>query len=353
MTPKTQKALFVVSEGGSFAVQTTTVPSPGPGEILAKVEATGLNPVDWKIKFLYHEWINWIQYPAILGIDGAGVVDAVGEGVSNLKIGDPILWQGVHGNERTTFQQYALVTAELAAKIPSNMSVDEAASIPLTLGTAFLGMYNKKKDGPGGGAGLTPFWKSTTAYAGQPFVVLGGATSTGQFAIQLARLSGFSPIIVTASEKHVEHLKSLGATHVLPRSLSDDGLAAEISKVTPQPLKLVFDTVSIAETQKTGLSLVVPGGQLILVLPPIEGVVHGRDGKELVRTTGNVNFTGQGEVGRELYARLTQLLQDGWIKPLRIQVVPGGLAGIPDGLELLRLDKVGGIRLIAHPQETA
>ncbi|EIN12421.1 GroES-like protein [Punctularia strigosozonata HHB-11173 SS5] len=351
MAPKEQKALVIPSKGADFVVQSVAVPSPGPGEILARVDATALNPVDWKIKDLYQDWI---QYPGILGFDAAGVVEEVGEGVTNVKKGDKILWEGeLTPSHRATYQQYAIVPAEFAARIPDNVSLDEAASIPTSLATAYLGLYNKKSDVRGGGAELTPFWQSSTAYAGQPFVLLGGATSVGQSVIQLARLSGFSPIIVTASEKHTDHLKSLGATHVLPRSLSTEALRAEIGKITSQPIKIVYDTVSHADTQETGYSLLASGGQLILVLPPAEGIVHGKDGKELVGVAGNVNWPGQQDAGRELYARVTQLLQDGSIKPNHVQVLPKGLAGISDGLELLRQDKVSGVKLIAHPQEAA
>jgi NADPH:quinone reductase-like Zn-dependent oxidoreductase len=73
------------------------------------------------------------------------------------------------------------VTADLAAKIPDNVSTDEASSIPLAIATAFLALYNKRKDGQGGGAELVPFWENPKAHAGQPFVVFGGSTSVGQY----------------------------------------------------------------------------------------------------------------------------------------------------------------------------
>ncbi|EIN12455.1 GroES-like protein, partial [Punctularia strigosozonata HHB-11173 SS5] len=345
-----QKALFLLSKGGDFAVQNTNVPSPGPGEVLVRLEAAALNPVDWKIRApgVYQ---NFIQYPGILGSDGAGVVEQVGEGVAHLQEGDKLLFQGQFKKEYGTFQQYALVSAEHAAKIPENVTIDEAASVPLGLSTAFLGLY--KKAGDRGGAELTPFWQSSTAYAGQPFVAIGGATAVGQYAIQLARLSGFSPIITTASEKHAGFLRSLGATHILPRSLSDDALATEIRKITPDPLKIVFEAVSVASTQKTGWSLLAPGGTLVVLLPPVEGIVDGEDGKRIVAPAGNVHILGQKELGRELYKHLGQLLQDGSIKPNRVEVLPGGLAAIPGGLDLLQQGKVSGVKLIVHPQETA
>ncbi|EIN10100.1 GroES-like protein [Punctularia strigosozonata HHB-11173 SS5] len=349
MAPTEQKALFLLAKGGDFSVQTTSVPTVGPGKVLARIESAALNPVDYKIK----DWaLPFISYPGILGTDGAGVVVEVGEGVTNLKKGDKILWQGSFTNDGATFQQYGTLRADLAAKIPNNISLDEAASLPVTLATAFLGLYQAGKDGQGGGAALAPFYTSPNAYAGQPFVLLGGATSVGQYAIQLARLSGFSPIITTASVKHADYLKSLGATHVLSRDLPADAISTEISKITSQPIKYVYDTVSLADTQKTGWSLLASGGTLIITLPVAEGIVRGQDGKSVAHVGGNVNSPGQDVLGRELYARLTQLLESGSIKPNYVQVVPNGLAGIPDGLDLLRKGKVSGTKLVAHPQET-
>ncbi|EIN12415.1 NAD(P)-binding protein [Punctularia strigosozonata HHB-11173 SS5] len=364
MTSATQEALFLTSKGGEFAVRSTSVYSPGVDQVLARVNATGLNPVEWKIKDHLHDWPR-VVYPAILGTDGAGVVDEVSrrrrhqpqEGRSDvraLSAPQPSVWEGLYTNELATYQQYALVFADLASKIPDNVTEDEAASLPMTIATACLGMYNKNKDGQhGGGAERTPFWKSSTRYAGQPFIVLGGATSIGQFAIQFARLSSFSPIIVTASEKYTDWLKSLGATHILPRSLSAAAVRAEVERLTTQPISIVYDTVGSTDTQKTGWSLLAPGGQMILVAAePVEGIEHKKDGKEIVSVFGNVH-AGQQDAGRELFARLGQLLENGSIKPNRVQVLPHGLAGIPDGLELLGPDKVSGVKLIAHPHESA
>jgi len=87
-------------------------------------------------------------------------------------------------------------------------------------------------------------------------------------AIQLAKLSGFSPIIVTASVKHTDFLKSLGATHVLDRNLSPANLKSEVEKITNKPVKYVYDAVSLEETQKQGDAVLASGGHLMLVLSP-------------------------------------------------------------------------------------
>ena len=83
-----QKALFLETPvNGEFRVRTKAIPKPGPGEVLVKIHATGLNPVEWKIRAF-----NFLveKYPVILGLDGAGTVEDVGEGVSTLAKGDRV-----------------------------------------------------------------------------------------------------------------------------------------------------------------------------------------------------------------------------------------------------------------------
>ena len=82
-----QKALYLVEAKGALEVRERDIPAPGPGEILVEVYATGLNPVDWKIQTL---GIFLKKFPAILGTDAAGIVKAVGEGVTTLAVGDKV-----------------------------------------------------------------------------------------------------------------------------------------------------------------------------------------------------------------------------------------------------------------------
>lgn len=155
------------------------------------------------------------------------------------------------------------------------------------LTTAYVALYNAR---PHGIELVSPIEPSGQGYyKNQPFVVLGGASSVGQYGssphltspsllpptnrlytvIQLAKFSGFSPIIVTASLKHTDYLKSLGATHVLDRNLSLADLKSEIEKITSQPIKHVYDTVSSSETQHAANEILAPGGHLMLVLSPV------------------------------------------------------------------------------------
>jgi len=103
-------------------------------------------------------------------------------------------------------------------------------------------------------------------------------------AIQLAKISGFSPVIATASAKHAAVLKDLGADVVLSRNLSTDELKQEIAKHTSKPIKLIYDAVSLDSTQRTAVDLLAPNGALVTTLPDVIGELD--QGKTSIRVWG-------------------------------------------------------------------
>jgi len=105
-----------------------------------------------------------------------------------------------------------------------------------------------------------------------------------QFDIQLAKISRFSPIITTASVKHVAALKGLGADVVLSRDLSTDEVKQEISKHTSKPINLTYDAVSLGSTQRTVAEPLVPNGALVTTLPDVIGELD--QGKTSIRVWG-------------------------------------------------------------------
>ncbi|CDO74502.1 hypothetical protein BN946_scf184979.g57 [Trametes cinnabarina] len=347
-TPTQQKALFLQAKQGEFAIGTRPVPKPGRGEIIVKNEASGLNPVDWKIQ-VYGLFIE--TYPAVLGIDAAGVVEVVGEDVSIFKIGDRVLYEGIttDENDQATYQQYTLVPAELAAKLPDTFTFEQGAALPLVLTTAAVGLYHQA-DGPR----FTPPWVAggRGKYAG-PIVIIGGSSVVGTYTVQLARLSGFSPIITTASLKNTEILKSFGATHVLDRNLSSAALREEVLRITGDPLSVVYDAISIPETQNAAFDLLAPGGKLIVVLvPAVDEDKKNATNRAIVIARGLIQFPQNVEFGKQLYKSLPALLEAGDLKPLRVEVVPGGLGGIPTGLDKLKNNQVSAAKVVVRPQET-
>lgn len=343
----TQTALCLPGIGQDFSVCSREIDAPGPGELLVKIISSGLNPLDWKIQERGHIFIK--SYPAVIGEEAAGTVEAVGESVTDFKEGDRVFFQAHPSSKFSTFQQYCIVVADVAAKIPENISFDQAASVQVGIIPFAVALYAQQ---PEGLAHLAPWIEGGNGnYAGQPIVIMGGASSLGQYAIQLARLSGFSPIITTASLHNAELLSSLGATHVLDRKLSTTALKDAIAEITSTPITLVFDAISLPDTQQTGHDVLTAGGTLIIVTQP--WVDNKSEDKVIHPVTGTFHPPSNRELGKSFMPVLTQWLADGTIKPTAVEGVPGGLNGVSSGLQRLKNNLISGKKLVVHPWETA
>ncbi|EKM58633.1 uncharacterized protein PHACADRAFT_253109 [Phanerochaete carnosa HHB-10118-sp] len=344
----TQKALYLLEAKGQLAIKTKDIPEPDTDEVLVEIHAAALNPVDWKIQT---NNIIVKHYPAILGLDAAGVVKKVGSGVINVGVGDKVVYQGFYDERRAAFQQYAVVPADIIAQVPPNVTLDQASTLPIGLATAALGLYNRKG---AGGIALTAPWEESGRgkYAGEPILIIGGASAVGQLVIQFAKLSGFSPIITTGSLHNEVLLKSLGATHIIDRNAPLSELSDTIKAITEKPVKVAYDAISYPETQNAAYDILASGGKLVHVLFNALDKDRLTPDKEVVHVFGSVHPPEQREVGRKLYANLTSLLETGDIKPNNVEVLHNGLAGIPEGLEKLR-SGVSAFKFVAHPHETA
>ncbi|KAG1729836.1 chaperonin 10-like protein [Suillus paluster] len=348
-----QKALLLLKKQGDFEVGYRSIPSPGAGQLLVKIQSAALNPIDYKIK---DTGLSVSHYPAVLGVDIAGIVVEVGKGVKNFRKGDQVLAHGVRtfSNDMAAFQQYSLTVADFTAKIPSSESFDSAATVPLGLDTAVMGLYGQEV-----GAGITPPWvKSVSSHVSKkPIVILGGSSSVGSYTIQLARLSGFYPIITTASPSNEDLVRDYGATHFFDRHLSGDQLKAAISEVTDRPIKIVYDAVSLPETQSAGWGLLTTNGVLVLTLPASVKEDAGK-GRKAIQTFGNPHAPQNHELGSSCWAMVTKWLSEGTIQagsaitPNKYEVLPDGLEGIIEGLERMKMGQVSGMKLVARPQET-
>ncbi|KAI0351251.1 GroES-like protein [Trametes cingulata] len=356
--PALQKALLLEQKGGPLVLKDVQVPQPGPGRILVRIEATALNPADWKIQ-MYGILVP--KYPAVLGFDAAGTVVEVGDAVDEYVVGDRVLLQGfwddpsdpVDPGYRGTFQQYIATPLANVSKYPSHLSFEEAATVPSGLATAAFALYNQATSDSS--AGLTPPWEEggRGKYAGKPILILGGATSVGQYVIPLARMSGFSPIVVTASLHNSGLLKSLGATHVLDRGLPEEALSEQAKQIAGGYFDIVYDAVSVSDTLEVGYRVTAPSGHFVVVLPnPIPGAEEGSQ-KKVHKALGLINTPANQAVAQSLLSKLPQLLESGDIKPNRPEVLSGGLLGIPAGLERLRNNQVSGAKLVVKPRETA
>ena len=140
-------------------------------------------------------------------------------------------------------------------------------------------------------------------------------TSSHCTVIQYARLSGFSPIVTTASLHNTSLLKGLGATHVLDRNLPADQLIAEATKIAGGPFEVVYDAVSLPDTLPVAYALTAQGGSLVVVLPADELQKKAKDdGKFVHNAQGLFVAPANHDIGRSLLDALPSLLESGDIK---------------------------------------
>ncbi|KDN43822.1 hypothetical protein RSAG8_05815, partial [Rhizoctonia solani AG-8 WAC10335] len=335
------KASILPQKYGKLEVGSRATPVPQGNQALVKVTAAAINPVDWKIQD--YGWTFVEKYPAVLGTDGAGVIEAVGPDVTDFKPGDKVFFQGFYGRvDETTFQEKSIVETDIISKIPDNITEDQASTIPVAALAALVGLFQK--------TGIDVPANGPTAQ-GRGVLILGGSSSVGQFGIQLARIAGFSPIVTTASASHVDLLKSLGATHVFDRNA--DAKAIQSAFLTP--VSLVLDSISADSTQSLGYDVLttpslVPGAHLAVGLPLADSIKEKNvDDKVTIN-----HFFGSSHTYRDLsipfWQNVGQWIKDGKFVPNRVEVVKGGLAALPEALDLSRKG-VSGVKIVIHPQE--
>ncbi|KAI0629436.1 GroES-like protein [Trametes polyzona] len=357
--PTTQKSLLLLKESTPYVVGERPVPRPGPQDVLVKIIACALNPVDAGIVDPPYSRIMISHWPHIPGYDGAGVVVQLGAEVTNLKEGARVVFEGDLTPEAATGQQYALVPADLAAIIPDNTTFEQAATLPLALTTDVLTLYNQSPAPENVSLKLKPVWEpeGQTAYAGTPALIVGGAASLGQVALQLARLAGHHPIIATASPHNAALLTSLGATHVLDRSRSNADILAELPQLTGgKPIPFAFVAVRDPDALRLGRDALAPGGALATVSPKPEyipaDVAEPGQGKRVGYAFGSSRRPYTRDTSRAAFAALTGWLEKGLLKPNPVELLPNGLAGANEGLARLKANKVSGRKLVLRPQET-
>ncbi|KAE9396778.1 GroES-like protein [Gymnopus androsaceus JB14] len=346
-----QKALVVETAKTPFVLKSVPIPKPGPGELLVKIMATGLNPVDHFVQA--YDLLPNVKYPIILGCDAAGTVEELGEGVQGYTKGDRVFFVPDLGASSGGFQQYTAISVDHLAKIPSRISFEEAASLPLTFCTAVIPLLAANPVG----AGLNPTFDPNVSFKGDSALVIGGSSSVGQYAIQLLKYVGYSEIITYASAKHSDYLKSIGATHVIDRTtVALSALPDTIKTVTSSPIKLVYVAfVQAPEIMEVGYSCLAHGGQMPTAHPaPTKPEDAEATGRKIYGVYASTRIEPNIEFGNLMWKNISKLLEDGVIKPNRIEHVPNGLAGIAGTLPRFEGGSAGinGMKLVLNPQET-
>lgn len=242
---QTMKAVRIHSWGGPGAMRLEDAPLPvlAEGDVLVRVVAAAINPVDWKIREGYFKDMLPHRLPLIPGWDVSGVVAAVGPGVSGFQVGDEVYSRPDISRDGAYAEYIAVRANELAPK-PAGLDHVHAAAVPLAALTAWQALF-----------------ENANLQAGQSVLIHAAAGGVGTYAVQLAKGRG-ARVIATASAANHDYLRALGADQVI------DYRSQRFEDAVP--VDVVFDTVG-GETQERSWSVVKSGGALVsIVAPPSE-----------------------------------------------------------------------------------
>ncbi len=192
----TQRAVLIRAYGGATAAEVAQIekPAAGPGQVLVRVRAAGVNGIDWKVREGYVRDAFPLQLPAVLGIELAGVVEAVGPGASRFHVGDRVM--GPLGG-LGAYADFVAVNEANLALTPEGLDDVHAAAIPVAAVAAWQSLHHA---GP--------------IRSGQRVLIHGAAGALGGYAVQYAKQAG-AEVFATVATAHVEYLRSLGANHVI------------------------------------------------------------------------------------------------------------------------------------------
>lgn len=224
MTDTTEmRALIVDSANAPLRLASIKRPEPEAGQVLVRIKASGVNPLDGKIRAGQAAHARQ-ALPATVGIDLAGIVEGVGEGVTGWQPGDEVyaMATGI-GGAQGSLAEYAAVDARLLAHKPNNLSMREAAGLPLVLITAWEGLVDRAR-----------------VRAGQKVLIHGGAGGVGHVAIQIARAFG-AQVFATGSARHQALIEGFGATFIDYRQSSVEDYVAQ--HTDGEGFDIVYDTV--------------------------------------------------------------------------------------------------------------
>jgi NADPH:quinone reductase-like Zn-dependent oxidoreductase len=216
-------------------------PAPGPGEVLVRVHAAGVNPVDWKVREGYLKDFLRQTLPVIPGWDVSGVVEETGAGVSGLKPGDEV-YSRPELSRNGAYADYLVVREAELARRPKSVDHVHAAAIPLAALTAWQSLFDA--------ASLQP---------GQTVLIHAAAGGVGHFAVQLARWKG-ARIVGTASPHNHAFLRELGADETI------DYTTTRFEEAV-RDVDVVLDTIG-GDTQERSWKVLKKGGMLVSILSP-------------------------------------------------------------------------------------
>ncbi|HYW27972.1 MAG TPA: quinone oxidoreductase [Terriglobales bacterium] len=300
------RAIQVNSYGGPEALELVDVDAsaPGPGQVLVDAAACGVNYIDT----YQRSGIYQVPLPLVLGLEGAGTVAAVGEGVSELAVGDRVAWAAAQGS----YAERVLVDAARAIPVPDGLPDDVAAAVPLQ--------------------GMTAHYLATSTYpvqAGDTVIVHAAAGGVGLLLTQMVKMRGGRVIATVSTEEKAALARRAGADEVV--RYDEEDFAAEARRLTGgRGVAAVYDGVG-RTTFDAGLSTLRPRGTMVLYgassgpVPPVEPQRLNSGGSLFLTRPSLVHYTA---TRHELLQRAGEVF--GWIASGKLDVRIGGRYGLAE-----------------------
>jgi NADPH:quinone reductase-like Zn-dependent oxidoreductase len=271
------KTVLIREYGSNDVVEIVDVlrPEPGAGEVLVKVHAAGVNPIDWKIRGGAGERMG-MTLPIRLGSEVVGTIETCGAGVSQFQKGDAVFGMVPSG----AFSQYAVINADHLVLKPKNLSVVEAAAIPLAGTTAWQALFDEAK-----------------LLAGQRLLITNSSGGVGSLAIQFAKARG-AQVTAVASGRNEKFVRDLGADHFIDytRQAFED---------VATDMDVVLDTMG-GDVYHRALRTLKKGGKMITV------VAFPQDEAERYGVSAKRSFT---VPNAESLSEITRLVEAGKVTP--------------------------------------
>lgn len=259
--PTSTRAVYYEDYGPSDVIKVGEQPlkALGPNDVLIEVKASGVNPVDFKLRLGYIK--AWpCEMPTVIGWDAAGVVKAVGSDTTRIKVDDEVYsytrpaWDCKEdhpesaeekiNNQTGSTADYIVVPEWKVAKKPSSQTMAVAAGVPLAGLTAWQGLFDHGK-----------------LAAGQTVLILNASGGVGGFAVQFAKAKG-ATVVGTCSAGKAEYVTSLGADHVVDYN-AEGGIAANVAKLG-LTIDVVYDAIGGDNTEQ-GVKALKDGGIIVTI----------------------------------------------------------------------------------------
>jgi NADPH2:quinone reductase len=244
--PTSMNALLLERHGTPFTLTKTALSTVAKGQALVRIKASGVNPLDTKIRAGQADHAR-VDLPAILGMDLAGVVESIGPNVTAFKPGDEVYGMaGGIGGLQGSLATFAAVDADLLALKPANLSMREAAALPLVFITAWEGLVDRAQ-----------------VHAGQKVLVHAGAGGVGHVAVQIARAFD-AQVFATVSKDKAKIVEGYGATPIDYRAESVESYLAK--HTNSEGFDIIYDTLGGATLDASFLAAKTYTGHVVSCL---------------------------------------------------------------------------------------